>query len=190
MWCATCFDSILVRLKGGTDPPSALAFANRFRFHTGSIKSSLNHPIITVSKRFDSILVRLKVEFQTGYPLKVEFRFHTGSIKSEYLFPWGQGLTEFRFHTGSIKRSRVYRYPIFPSTGFDSILVRLKDWKPIEMYSAASCFDSILVRLKARKTSKSRPSISCFDSILVRLKAAKTPQFQMIASVSIPYWFD
>ena len=55
---------------------------------------------------------------------------------------------------------------------FDSILVRLKDFKDEQraFYNGVS-FDSILVRLKVSpKAMTLTASMICFDSILVRLK--------------------
>ena len=58
---SSSFDSILVRLKAKS--ARLLAEKDRFRFHTGSIKSRIqeNHVDCVVFFRFDSILVRLKV---------------------------------------------------------------------------------------------------------------------------------
>ena len=60
-----CFDSILVRLKvAGTALDRHRP--KRFRFHTGSIKRKAKRaPVLTDHRRFDSILVRLKVKTET-----------------------------------------------------------------------------------------------------------------------------
>ena len=120
-----------------------------FRFHTGSIKSSRTHTHLhKVIRCFDSILVRLKdaqldfleseeceFRFHTGSIKRLAnalainrqavFRFHTGSIKSHRL-EIHNGIYKFRFHTGSIKRQAIDA-AVRLETGFDSILVRLKD---------------------------------------------------------------
>ena len=77
------------------------------------------------------------------------FRFHTGSIKSATRVE-NQTLSpeEFRFHTGSIK-SQMGKRCNLDGTGFDSILVRLKDETGLQVCrSTSGRFDSILVRLK------------------------------------------
>ena len=53
-----------------------------FRFHTGSIKSGNPHRNSPADCGFDSILVRLKGHNSKPYHKWKEFRFHTGSIKS------------------------------------------------------------------------------------------------------------
>ena len=88
----------------------------KFRFHTGSIKSTVAQPTAKVQQSFDSILVRLKVKpivprnHQMG-----KFRFHTGSIKSLDLGSSGVGVG-----------------------CFDSILVRLKVLEDAEVFPCAA----------------------------------------------------
>ena len=56
------FDSILVRLKV-LKTKLVDNVLDMFRFHTGSIKSALLHPLLPLPQEsFDSILVRLKVK--------------------------------------------------------------------------------------------------------------------------------
>ena len=54
------------------------------------------------------------------------FRFHTGSIKRKMSAKKRTFVIWFRFHTGSIKRMITPKDRHIP-TGFDSILVRLKE---------------------------------------------------------------
>ena len=65
-----CFDSILVRLKvAHQDLPGADRVL--FRFHTGSIKRTKTRRPDRSETRFDSILVRLKVDLWMIVPIFV-----------------------------------------------------------------------------------------------------------------------
>ena len=100
---------------------------NKFRFHTGSIKSWNNPTRCGSEPRFDSILVRLKGTTRTTtLTPRPEFRFHTGSIKSNATQQAKFLAIEFRFHTGSIKREALRAARTLTFSSFDSILVRLK----------------------------------------------------------------
>ena len=103
-----CFDSILVRLEVPLIWLENFSSHLRFRFHTGSIRSSNFHCHFFPFLCFDSILVRLEV--QSAFFLR----------KSE----------KFRFHTGSIRREgRIADEPI--KRRFDSILVRLEEFRSL-----------------------------------------------------------
>ncbi len=106
-------------------PPVSFNFL--FRFHTGSIKRWNVDRILELSiDRFDSILVRLKVNNKVLFVNEEGmFRFHTGSIKSHGERASRVRRLQFRFHTGSIKRIHLDMEVSLP-LGFDSILVRLK----------------------------------------------------------------
>ena len=54
-----------------------------FQFHTGSIKRIRLGHLIPEHRRFNSILVRLKVRTQGITEAELVFQFHTGSIKSQ-----------------------------------------------------------------------------------------------------------
>ena len=105
-----------------------LPSVGQFLFHTGSIKSVWCKPAFTLTTRFYSILVRLKVKaIEVLERAEGAFLFHTGSIKSSSMKP--------------LMKNGV---------SFYSILVRLKGClflvpNPL----ARKRFYSILVRLKA-----------------------------------------
>jgi len=101
-------------------------FAWRFQFHTGSIKAKGEGKQQIPHTRFNSTLVRLKLDgvavlgdiglfqFHTGSIkaenaecvrrcIAAEFQFHTGSIKAIMKKLFAMSNVEFQFHTGSIK---------------------------------------------------------------------------------------
>ena len=150
---------------------------------------------------FDSILVRLKgthAPFRHVFNL---FRFHTGSIKSARADEGIEAMIQFRFHTGSIKSQKCNSKTVALS-GFDSILVRLKEKNKRSGVSSRNLsFDSILVRLKewlilavlytqswfrfhtgSIKSSSTNSTFipsACFDSILVRLKGCDASKHRL-----------
>ena len=163
-----CFDSILVRLKVRTE--LSRIGKDKFRFHTGSIKSQTYIYRAVFGVCFDSILVRLK---------GIEIEKHTGTLIC------------FDSILVRLKVYFVLGIHANPDVSFDSILVRLKAWRLFQPLAKKIGFDSILVRLKGNTLAKTLKLKVSFDSILVRLKGTRMPHLMpLISLVSIPYWFD
>ena len=104
VYFVTRFDSKLVRLKvkeGIIVSESTF----RFRFQTGSIKSTPED----VTAAYQAL-----------------FRFQTGSIKRDTVRVGIGDTRRFRFQTGSIKRRLILPNTSTQFEGFDSKLVRLK----------------------------------------------------------------
>ena len=98
------FDSILVRLKAKVIA-TGLIDRDKFRFHTGSIKSQCLRLDLDTRESFDSILVRLKVYFDEELSsFEVGFDSILVRLKGSQDSPDPDKTREFRFHTGSIKR--------------------------------------------------------------------------------------
>ena len=101
-----------------------------FQFHTGSIKSDIKiRRQVRRMFRFNSILVRLKVDFCGRDTHEVTlFQFHTGSIKRCAAVAIKDVVRWFQFHTGSIKRVLEMTDTREVNVCFNSILVRLKGY--------------------------------------------------------------
>ena len=77
-----------------------------FRFHTGSIKSLYLTEIYDPMLRFDSILVRLKATPATSSPKHANIGFDSILVRLKVCAETSVlPSREFRFHTGSIKSS-------------------------------------------------------------------------------------
>ena len=184
--CNSCFNSIVVRLKVPSRPPSLIIF-HRFQFHSGSIKRWKRSPHWRISATcFNSIVVRLKgcsargKKSQTScfnsivVRLKVDlfcrdnfhhrpFQFHSGSIKRIHTPRAASPHSEFQFHSGSIKS------------------MTRSDYERI-----AGSFNSIVVRLKALPASAGAAEKQSFNSIVVRLKENRSWPPRQHSPVSIP----
>ena len=101
----TCFNSIVVRLKGGLGVALSTTGAS-FQFHSGSIKSVLycaQRKILAGWFQFHSGSIKRWTLWQRRKNTR-RFQFHSGSIKSDEENESAICLLEFQFHSGSIKR--------------------------------------------------------------------------------------
>ena len=91
----------------------------------------------------------------------------------------------FQFHSGSIKSRTTRRYPLVYS-GFNSIVVRLKEVEKRKMGDWKFGFNSIVVRLKASNPCLTPSRTMGFNSIVVRLKEKVLRYLFAFLKVSIP----
>ena len=80
--------------------------------------------------------------------------------------------TKFQFHNGSIK-SRAQTALQGLCQGFNSTMVRLKDFTAVSLFVIEGRFNSTMVRLKGIVCLISKIRIGSFNSTMVRLKVSK-----------------
>ena len=99
--------------------------------------------------RFNSILVWLKDSYYVQIePFDCLFQFHSGLIKSSLVLITLLKVNLFQFHSGLIKRQIARTSGGLLAQGFNSILVWLKVFLRVQVFTPKIGFNSILVWLK------------------------------------------
>ena len=97
----------------------------KFQFHEGPIKTHRTGKMRRYGFSFNSMKVRLKLDFEAREHGLIMFQFHEGPIKTDSLVLGNFFTPVFQFHEGPIKTSLAcFDVPMFLC--FNSMKVRLK----------------------------------------------------------------
>ena len=164
-----------------------------FQFHTGSIKSRLCEILCGLGcKRFNSILVRLKVSPTT--PAGVTFTGFNSilvRLKERCDIYRRDACSVFQFHTGSIKRHVIAPREVVPSILFQFHTGSIKRVTDSQRQLFHGLFQFHTGSIKRKEVVRVLRGYTGFNSILVRLKAMWIDLTDKdLCAVSIPYCFD